>query len=340
VHFLTLQKEKLIRQQVARSDNMSANERMLIFYPSNNTTFQSFCKDSEQVVLFFRNISKTILAITSDYGIAIEQVEESFAVSVYYGRESSGPNAYPVCLSCKDAVISTNNYAASESRLGLLNDRLRKLSTDSCEISDLIKSSKFGTKAWIDCQARPILVATPKRHVHDMSELSDEELSDLWSTVGDLIAFMSKPYPVPLTWRVIHLNAGTYRNIEHLHVKLVFHAPEFLGMVSKWPSKYQDLVKDLQEIRRVMKLPDRQKLLDSIEGHHGTSKVKVVGVFDESDISELNTKFSKFGVVSKIFITKHSAIVEMESSKSAVEAILALNLTRLGRFNVSCKTKL
>jgi diadenosine tetraphosphate (Ap4A) HIT family hydrolase len=247
---------------------------------------------------------------------------------------------YPVCLSCQDAVISTNNYPASESRLLLLNERLRELRTDRCEISDLVGNeiSRRGTKAWIDCQARPILVATPKRHAHDMSELTDEELLGLWSTVGDLIDFMAKADNP--TWRVIHLNAGTYRNIEHMHVKLVFYAPEFLEMVSKWPQKYQNLVNDLQEIRRIMKLPDRLKLLDSVKDINGPIKVNVVGVFDEADIPELNAKFSKFGVISKVYITKNSAIVEMESSKSAVEAILSLNLTRLGRFNVSCKTKL
>ena len=320
---------------------MANKEKKLIFELPEKVDFQSFCKDSKLVLKFFRNISESILKITPNYGIVIAKSNDFITATVYYGAEASGPNKFPVCLSCKDAVICTNNYHASKPRLDLLNERLRQLRTDQCEITVLSgqPDSNSGTKCWVDCQARPILVATPKRHTNDMCELNDDELCGLWASVGNLLAFMSKCANTP-TWRVIHLNAGTYRNIEHMHVKIVFDAPEFMDMVRLWPEEYRILFEDLKEIRRIMKLPDYEVLLESIGDVEGAIKVKVVGVFDQDDIPELDQKFSAFGKVNGISIASNAAIIEMESKYAAVEAIVGLNLTKLGKRNISCRTKL
>jgi len=299
------------------------------------------------------------MEITKNYRIVIRPTaENSFVAEAKHGKQKPGPRKFSKCLSCTedDATIFENNYPKGDS--SLLSSELLELRTSHCNISNLVltESESILMNAWIDCQARPMLVVTPIRHIGDMSELSDDELASLWSAVGSCIwfCFKSNRSNVPSFEEVV-LSAGNYRNIHHLHVKVWFTGLDFLQRTQEWPENMRSVWSKMHEVRRLMKLPIYDDLIASFSNEPMLLPVRVVGFFVDRDKEEIMRKFSEYGavvsvslgVVTKSHSYSHSeeiiyedAFVTMTSKENLCQAIVGLNLTKIGSINVMCKTKL
>ena len=95
----------------------------------------------------------------------------------------------------------------------------------SCEpthelgVASLLSEQQFH-RIWLDVKSRPRLIITPIRHVQRWSELTVEngEMDALWRDAVELIERECDPanegYPD------LVFNQGTYRNHEHLHLKI------------------------------------------------------------------------------------------------------------------------
>ena len=150
----------------------------------------------------------------------------------------------------------------------------------------------------------------------------------------------------PLMFSEVVLNVGSYRNIEHAHVKVWFDSPDFLDRVSRWPEGMRCLQADLHELRRLMKLPTEDGLREALAGEEGEVELLVKGRFagGGADARELAERFSAFGRVVRVAPDgdgrfRDGALVVMADVEGAVAAVKALNLTSMGE-NVMCKVKL
>ncbi|KAI8833503.1 hypothetical protein BJ741DRAFT_271837 [Chytriomyces cf. hyalinus JEL632] len=218
---------------------------------------------------------------------------------------------------------------------------------------------------WLDAQGRPLIIVTPRDHVDAMADLHPDALCHVWATVARVLIRFSHPISSTDTdtqtptnsFKKIVLNAGLYRNIAHTHVKIWFHPATFAANVDT------PVLSHLLELRRLMKLPDREHLRKSLEYRVAQAlpiRVLVKGEFERTEQveKEICGKFAQFGKVSCVeFVHSNLAekskegstasdgrsicdgvVVVMASAEEAVEAVYALNLTRFGR-NLSCKVK-
>ncbi|KAJ3390438.1 hypothetical protein HDU80_011286 [Chytriomyces hyalinus] len=224
---------------------------------------------------------------------------------------------------------------------------------------------------WLDAQGRPLIIVTPRDHVDAMADLHPDALCHVWATVARVLIRFSSSHPRASTdthtntqtptnsFKKIVLNAGLFRNIAHTHVKIWFHPATFAASVDN----NTPVLNDLLELRRLMKLPDREHLRKSLEYRVAQAlpiRVLVKGEFERTDQVEMEIcgKFAQFGKVSGVeFMLSNLAekskegsiandsrsmcdgvVVVMANAEEAVEAVYALNLTRFGR-NLSCKVK-
>ncbi|KAJ3265220.1 hypothetical protein HDU77_006075 [Chytriomyces hyalinus] len=250
--------------------------------------------------------------------------------------------------------------------------KLEKMNTSSASTTPPSTHSTVPTTisdTWLDAQGRPLIIVTPRDHVDAMADLHPDALCHVWATVARvLIRFSSHPYHASTdtnntqtptnSFKKIVLNAGLFRNIAHTHVKIWFHPATFAASVDNTP-----VLNHLLELRRLMKLPDRQHLRKSLEYRVAQAlpiRVLVKGEFERSDQVEMEIcgKFAQFGKVLGVeFMLSNLAekskegsiandgrsmcdgvVVVMANAEEAVEAVYALNLTRFGR-NLSCKVK-
>ena len=111
-------------------------------------------------------------------------------------------------------------------------------------------------RAFIDAQGRPKLVSTCNRFVRRQTELSDDELFELWSLPFNPPGDSAEASPT-LEYVDCRLNCGRFQNIAHLHLKVGFLQDEF-------NKKYGDIVNILKggsqetttmdELRELMEL--------------------------------------------------------------------------------------
>ncbi|KAI9330825.1 hypothetical protein BDR26DRAFT_870955 [Obelidium mucronatum] len=249
------------------------------------------------------------------------------------------PNTNPTSIRCKrsscdasslKATIAECNYSGGESQRGPeggLPAELRELTASRCELFGF--SDPELVRVWMDAQARPLLVVTPKRH----------EVGALWRVVGEVIQGYGWG-----EFKEVVLNAGRFRNIEHAHVKVWFEDSLFLERVV---DGRRQLFNQLHELRRLMKLPKADLLRKSLDGCVGDIGLTVKGCFEgDCDRKELIERFSEFGKVVCVYIPgdtnyerKEDALVMMEDPEAVVQAAVHLNLRRFGK-NVSCKVKI
>ena len=189
------------------------------------------------------------------------------------------------------------------------------------------------------------MIVTPRRHVGGMEDMTDDELAAVWAAVGAVIRMEARGLG-PQSFSEVVLNVGSYRNIEHSHVKVWFDSPDFLDRVSRWPDAMRRLQADLHELRRLMKLPAADGLRAALAGDEGEVELLVKGRFaaGDADARELAERFGRFGRVARVAPDgdgrfRDGALVVMADAAAAVEAVKALNLTPMGG-NVMCKVKL
>ncbi|KAJ3129450.1 hypothetical protein HK100_008597 [Physocladia obscura] len=214
-----------------------------------------------QVLALMRSIT------ASDYRLKINPTNSSFSITVKHltcndlttkiirsrdaNNPSEGPHNFPECLSCNPdaATIAECNYPGGEAVRGPstgIPPHLRALTAADCALPPVNKY----TKTWIDAQSRPIVIVTPCRHVFDMRQLSDCELIALWQAVAQAVSDLGGEMIQ------IVLNAGVFRNIAHMHVKIYFEKEVFFDSMKRMGMEM--VGKELKELRQLMKLPDHR----------------------------------------------------------------------------------
>jgi hypothetical protein len=186
-----------------------------------------------------------------------------------------------------------------------------------------------------------------RSHTAGMEDMTDAELAAVWAGIGKAIAYECSA-AVP-TFSEVVLNCGKFRNIAHAHFKVWFDAPDFIERMTRWPHDKRELQAELQELRRLMKLPTEGPLVDALSrsgapGGGGGVELLVRGRFrGEADAAELAAAFGAFGAVRAVDLLDarahgEGAVVVMESVEAACVAVRRLNLTKLCS-NVMCKVK-
>jgi diadenosine tetraphosphate (Ap4A) HIT family hydrolase len=97
---------------------------------------------------------------------------------------------------------------------------------------------------WHDAKGRALFVVTPKRHVHNLKELSKEEIYQLWSGSVQILTDMGCDAKEDL--RDMILNAGVDRNHEHLHLKVRVTGRGFERARRKWSERRNRMVDKLK----------------------------------------------------------------------------------------------
>jgi diadenosine tetraphosphate (Ap4A) HIT family hydrolase len=196
-----------------------------------------------------------------DYRLKLKPCSASgdeFKVSVAHSKPSkTGPRAFERCLSCDpdEGTVCANNYP--QNIPDVLPERLRAITTSQCQWTFRNEFPGLDPAlvcVWLDAQGRPLMIVTPRRYLGGMEDMSDEEVQQLWLAVGLVVDYM-RPEGAKQSFEQVVLNVGKFRNIEHAHVKVWLHAKDFLERVSRWPSEKQTIQRDLQELRRLMKIP-------------------------------------------------------------------------------------
>ncbi|KAJ3291842.1 hypothetical protein HDU79_002007 [Rhizoclosmatium sp. JEL0117] len=320
--------------------------------------FPQFSADGKRVNELF---AKVIAQKLEDYRIKITPSQTGFTLGVKGlpaqvespppGSDANdpkrGPRSFTFCLSCEPekASIAECNYEGGEEKRGPpggLPANLRRLTASNCLLKHYPQLTTAFTDSWLDAQARPLIIVTPKRHVGGMEEMNETEIADVWCVVGSVIKQFGGSGPEP-RFKEIVLNAGKFRNIAHAHVKVWFEDEPFLDQVERcWSTDERTLFEQLHELRRLMKLPREDALRKEIGGDLTNVRMFVKGTFRSHDRTELLSKFSQFGAVSNVELLgvdgTEGAVVSMQHGEDAIQAIIALNLTRFGR-NIMCKVK-
>ncbi|CAE7453967.1 unnamed protein product [Symbiodinium sp. CCMP2592] len=116
------------------------------------------------------------------------------------------------------------------------------------------------TRCVLDAQGRPILVVVPNRCVQFQSECSDDELAELWSLALDVIddQWGQKAVQDVDQFESIRLNAGSFQNVRHLHLKVWMSGPSFQA---KWASHpgYQVLAESREKRRSSLGSAERKR---------------------------------------------------------------------------------
>ncbi|KAJ3222218.1 hypothetical protein HDU81_010033 [Chytriomyces hyalinus] len=279
--------------------------------------------------------------------------------------KSKRPDSAVTCSSMKLEKLNVSSASASSTSASSVSASSASTTPPSPHSTTTATTTISDT--WLDAQGRPLIIVTPRDHVDAMSDLDPDALCHVWSTVARVLIRFSRPNPTnsSLTdtqsptnsFKKIVLNAGLFRNIAHAHVKIWFHPAEFAARVDT------PVLGHLLELRRLMKLPDKEHLRKSLEYRVAQGlpiRVLVKGEFERTEQveKEICDKFAQFGRVSAVefVVSNHGeklkegskakevrsicdgVVVVMASAEEAVEAVYALNLTRFGR-NLSCKVK-
>lgn len=104
---------------------------------------------------------------------------------------------------------------------------------DEIHNSALLLATTAHSRLWIDGKGRPIIVATPIKHVETMGELTREESVQLWS---DLSATLLRVLPhdkKKSSIKSFMVNHGTRQNHPHLHIKVNVRRSSFSSILTE-----------------------------------------------------------------------------------------------------------
>ncbi|KAJ3094624.1 hypothetical protein HDU97_007862 [Phlyctochytrium planicorne] len=314
-------------------------------------SFPAFTASRAAVLKAFHTVKSDLLnKQIRDYQILIQSKPSQlppFTLSVIHsGWDAPGPRIFERCLSChpEEATISKNNYPSwlQEQNLASVDQRLQEIKSGDCEVLGRDESL---CRIWLDAQARGMIVVTPKRHVGGLDEMTEDEIFDLWKTVGE-VTTMWLDQSSPASFKRIVLNAGTFRNIAHAHVKVYMFAEDFSNRLSRWPPRLRSVYSDLFELRRQIRKPNPKALAkrfeDDREPYH---TIIVEGTFSEEDSTEIESRVMAAangeGTIKQLKLGKDMAVVVIESStvETAVRIVLDIHYTKIGKRNLYCKAR-
>merc|ERR1712232_296587 len=86
-------------------------------------------------------------------------------------------------------------------------------------MGDITVKEGDSTRCFLDAKGRPIYVVVFKRFVRYQSECTDDEVLQLWSLALDAIEDKNGPQDHDL-FCDMRLNAGSFQNVSHLHLKV------------------------------------------------------------------------------------------------------------------------
>eukprot|EP00030_Apusomonadida_sp_AF-17_P005112 a518597_34.p2 GENE.a518597_34~~a518597_34.p2 ORF type:complete len:312 (+),score=83.90 a518597_34:32-937(+) len=94
----------------------------------------------------------------------------------------------------------------------------------SCDTTTTLAQKSFleeadGNRCWIDAKARPMTVVTPIVHVGAIADLDDASFAGFVDMTMRLLELRDGS---PLKFASLKINHGTYRNWEHLHLKISY----------------------------------------------------------------------------------------------------------------------
>lgn len=146
-----------------------------------------------------------------DFHLRIEHDGNSGMTFCAYfgGPDRDGPLKLDACLSCTGSAATRRVAQAS---------KIREAKT--CSV-------------WLDAQGRPMLVATPIDHIESVDDLGDDQLGDLFVSMGAALREHVFPHG-QISFVSLIANHGSFRNHRHLHLKCrlepaVFAAAESLA---------------------------------------------------------------------------------------------------------------
>lgn len=146
-----------------------------------------------------------------------ESVRAAAAVSGYVlrvrGRRDGVESAS--LLAAAAAGAATPSTVRASAAMDLRTAAGQHITAELTNDDLLIASGARGSRCFIDAKARPCYIAVhDSRFVRRLSELSDAERDDIWSTLfGVLRANHGGAFDR------IEVNAGSYQNVPHLHLK-------------------------------------------------------------------------------------------------------------------------
>lgn len=123
-----------------------------------------------------------------------------------------------------------------------------RLACISCDIGNPIAQACLihetaWHRCWIDAKARCYYIVTPIAHVETFRDLSDTQLSTLWTDALDLLDLevpraLGISSPGSQLFDRLTINFGCYRNLAHLHLKVKVSSSLFARIVAHWdPSR-------------------------------------------------------------------------------------------------------
>jgi hypothetical protein len=154
-----------------------------------------------------------------DYHLKLTSNKSSWQVTVYYGKKYEGPLKVDRCMSCDlDCPLSLGVY-------GVHQEAAKK------EIlsSDCLLKQSLSSRVWLDGKAREMFIVTPIAHKERLSELSDEELVDVFKQSVQILLTMNCPRFICMI-----INHGCFRNHAHLHLKVKIHRELFETAKQGW----------------------------------------------------------------------------------------------------------
>lgn len=186
-----------------------------------------------------------------DGAALMECVERAgFYIVVFGDNARQGAPADAESLLDLDAPIDYNDKSGKCVRVGITP-------------RDLVVVEGDTTRCLLDAQGRPVYIVVFKRFVRYQTECSDTELLELWDLGLRAIEHANGPQEADL-FSNMRLNAGTFQNVSHLHLKVWMDEERFN---SNWAGHPGHEV--LQKWRR--KNRDERRAAGSSTGNHSIS---------------------------------------------------------------------
>ncbi|MCO5591140.1 hypothetical protein L7F22_045121 [Adiantum nelumboides] len=182
------------------------------------------------VVAFFREVATELESKLEilDFHMRVVNYEEGFKVEVYYGTEKLGP-----------PVSTPSNCISCHPNAPLFPGQEPVVEAKDCVLEEFSNHPQAVCR--LDAKGRCGFIITPIRHVDRMSELDDEELFGLWSLAVRVLREANLPFTTMI------LNHGTYRNLEHLHLKVWVDKNLYEQYCTQWSNERQELWRRLQD---------------------------------------------------------------------------------------------
>ncbi|MCO5555442.1 hypothetical protein L7F22_008987 [Adiantum nelumboides] len=182
------------------------------------------------VVAFFREVATELESKLEilDFHMRVVNCEEGFKVEVYYGTEKLGP-----------PVSTPSNCISCHPNAPLFPGQEPVVEAKDCVLEEF--SNQPHAVCRLDAKGRCGFIITPIRHVDRLSELDDEELFGLWSLAVKVLREANLPFTTMI------LNHGTYRNVEHLHLKVWVDKNLYEQYRTQWSNERQELWRRLQD---------------------------------------------------------------------------------------------